>query len=166
MRVLVDTSVWSEALRRAKKVNSTVVQEFRSLILEHRVDIIGPIRQEILSGLREDAQFIRLEKHLSAFPDLSLTTDDYVMAARFFNTCRTKGVQGSNTDFLICAAAVRRELAIFTTDRDFSLFAKRLPIVLHETREFDRDRTPHSGEPSHPTGRTDRVSGESAVRGR
>jgi len=137
MRVLVDTSVWSEALRRAKKVNSTVVQEFRSLILEHRVDIISPIRQEILSGLRDDAQFKRLEKHLSPFPDLSLTTEDYVMAAQFFNTCRTKGVQGSNTDFLICAAAVRRELAIFATDKDFGLFAKCLPIVLHETRKFE-----------------------------
>lgn len=137
MRVLVDTSVWSEALRRAKKVDSTVVQELRSLVLEHRVDVIGPIRQEILSGLRKDAQFKRLEKHLSAFPDLPLTTDDYVMAAQFFNTCRSKGVQGSNTDFLICAVAVRRQLAIFTTDKDFSLFARRLPIVLHGTREFE-----------------------------
>ncbi len=131
----MDTSVWSEALRRAKrKTESIVVQEFRDLILEHRVDIIGPIRQEILSGLREDAQFERLEEHLSAFPDLSLTADDYTMAAKFFNTCRSKGVQGSNTDFLICAVAVRRQLAIFTTDKDFGLFAKRLPIMLHETR--------------------------------
>jgi predicted nucleic acid-binding protein len=137
MRVLVDTSVWSEALRRATKPDSAVVQECRNLIQEHRVDIIGPIRQEILSGLREDAQFKRLEKHLSAFPDISLTTDDYVMAAQFFNTCRTSGVQGSNTDFLICAVAVRRQLAIFTTDKDFGHFTKRLPIVVHETREFE-----------------------------
>ena len=139
MRVLVDTSIWSEALRRAKrKIESSVVAEFRNLILEHRVDVIGPVRQEILSGLREDAQFERLKKHLSAFPDLSLTTDDFVTAAKFFNTCRSKGVQGSNTDFLICAVAVRRQLAIFTTDKDFSLFAKRLPIVLHETRESEQ----------------------------
>ncbi len=136
----MDTSVWSEALRRAKrKAESIVVQEFRNLILEHRVDIIGPIRQEILSGLREDAQFQRLEEHLSAFPDLSLTEDDYIMAAKFFNTCRAKGVQGSNTDFLICAVAVRRQLAIYTTDKDFGLFAERLPIVLHETREFEQE---------------------------
>ena len=46
MRVLVDTSVWSGALRRAKrKAESIVVQEFRNLILEHRVDIIGPVRK-------------------------------------------------------------------------------------------------------------------------
>lgn len=137
MRVLVDTSVWSEALRRANTVESDVVREFRSLILEHRVEILGPIRQEVLSGLREDAQFEKLEKHLAAFPDLPLASEDCIMAAKFFNICRAKGVQGSNTDFLICAVAVRRQLAIYTTDRDFSLFAKRLPIVLHESRPFE-----------------------------
>ena len=132
--VLVDTCVWSEALRRAKKIESLVVREFRGLILEHRVEIIGAIRQEVLSGLREDAQFQNLEKHLAAFPDIALNTDDYTTAATFFNICRTKGVQGSNTDFLICAVAVRRKVSIYTTDKDFTLFAKHLPIVLHETR--------------------------------
>lgn len=141
MRVLVDTSVWSEALRRANTVESDVVREFRSLILEHRVDIVGPIRQEVLSGLREDVQFAKLEKHLAAFPDLSLASEDYIMAAKFFNICRANGVQGSNTDFLICAVAVRRQLAIYTTDKDFSLFAKSLPIVLHESRTFGQDKS-------------------------
>ena len=141
MRVLVDTSVWSEALRRAKKIESDVVREFRSLTEEHRVDIVGPIRQEVLSGLREDAQFEKLEKHLAAFPDLPLSSEDYITAAKFFNICRAKGVQGSNTDFLICAVAVRRQLAIYTTDKDFSLFAKRLPIVLHESRTFEQDKS-------------------------
>ena len=138
MRVLVDTCVWSEALRRAKKAESAVVREFRGLILEHRVEIIGPIRQETLSGLREDAQFQKLEKHLTAFPDMALNTDDYTTAARFFNICRTKGVQGSNTDFLICAVAVRRKVSIYTTDKDFTLLAKHLPIVLHETRGLEQ----------------------------
>ena len=137
MRVLVDTSVWSEALRRRKKIESDIVREFRSLILEHRVDIIGPIRQEVLSGLRDNAQFEKLEKHLAAFPDIPLETADHIMAAQFFNTCRAKGVQGSNTDFLICAVAVRRQLAIYTTDKDFPLFEKHLPVVLHETRGFE-----------------------------
>jgi predicted nucleic acid-binding protein len=136
MRVLVDTSVWSEALRRLNKPESEPVRELRSLILEHRVEIIGPIRQEILSGLREEAQFEKLEKQLAAFPDIILETADHTMAAKFFNICRAQGIQGSNTDFLICAAAVRRDLAIFTTDTDFTLFTKHLPIVLHRTRNI------------------------------
>jgi hypothetical protein len=140
MRVLVDTSIWSEALRRTKRVENHVVREFRSLIMEHRVDIIGPIRQEILSGLREEAQFEKLEKHLAAFPDLPLNREDYVTAAKFYNTCRAKGVQGSSIDFLICAASVRRQIAIYTTDKDFPLFAKYLPIVLYQERKDTSNR--------------------------
>jgi predicted nucleic acid-binding protein len=93
--------------------------------------MIGPIRQEILSGIREEGQFKELEVRLSAFPDIPLIAKDHVTAARFFNICRGKGVQGSNTDFLICAVAVRHRLAIFTTDKDFARYAKHLPIVLH-----------------------------------
>jgi predicted nucleic acid-binding protein len=137
MRILVDTCVWSEALRRITGEGSDVSRELQDLILEHRVEIIGPIRQELLSGLREDNQFEKLEKHLEAFPDITLEAADHIMAAQYFNKCRARGIQGSNTDFLICAVAVRREIAIYTTDGDFQQFAKYLPIVLHEMRRFD-----------------------------
>ena len=131
MKVLVDTSIWSLALRRGTGRGSDLVKELRSLIGDNRVQMIGPIRQEILSGIRDEGQFRTLEAHLSAFPDLPVTSADYVTAARFFNLCRKKGIQGSNTDFLICAVAVRYRLAIFTTDKDFTRYAKHLPIVLH-----------------------------------
>ncbi|MFA7159770.1 MAG: PIN domain-containing protein [Kiritimatiellia bacterium] len=132
MKVLVDTSVWSAALRRDVPANTNIVRELQHLISDHLVKIIGPIRQELLSGIRDASHFGRLTNHLAAFPDIELTTEDYVVAAKFFNLCRTKGIQGSNTDFLICAVAVRNDLAIFTTDKDFLQFAKYLPIVLHK----------------------------------
>jgi predicted nucleic acid-binding protein len=131
VNVLVDTSVWSLAFRRSRGKPADEVTRLRELIAEHRVAIIGPIRQELLSGIRDDASFDRLADRLGAFPDLMLDQHDYVEAARFFNTCRAKGVQGSNTDFLICAVAARRNHAIFTTDRDFERFAKHVPINLY-----------------------------------
>jgi len=132
MKVIVDTSVWSLALRRDQKGALEPVQEFRRLIHSHRVQMIGPIRQEILSGIRTESQFEKLRKHLESFPDLPLLTEDYVAAAQFFNQCRSKGIQGSNTDFLICAVAVRNKFSIFTTDKDFESFSKYLKIVLHK----------------------------------
>jgi len=135
MRVLVDTSIWSLALRRRKQVQNPEAEELGRLIAAHVVAIIGPIRQETLSGVRDKVQFERLETHLDAFADLPLTPKDYVTAAQFYNLCRAKGIQGSNTDFLICAAAVRHDCSIFTTDGDFAHFAKCLPIVLHEVRK-------------------------------
>jgi len=61
-----------------------------------------------------------------------VTFADYEEAATFFNRCRAKGIQGSNTDFLICAVAVRNEFPIFTTDADFIHFATVIPIKLRD----------------------------------
>jgi len=131
VRVLVDTSVWSLALRRRAAVRDTAVETLRTLIDEGRVAIIGPIRQELLSGIRDAATFERLRHHLSAFPDEPLDTADFERAAEHFNMCRAQGIQGSNADFLICASAERRSLPVLTTDLDFRRYAGILPIVLH-----------------------------------
>lgn len=138
MKVLVDTSVWSLALRRGKQSIAAPAQELQQLIQDHRVQMIGPIRQEILSGIRNDSQFNKLRKHLESFPDLPILTNDYVRAAIFFNLCRSKGIQGSNTDFLICAVAVRNKFSIFTTDKDFELFSKHIKIILHQAEQFQQ----------------------------
>jgi hypothetical protein len=134
MNVLVDTSVWSLALRRAKRVDETPSQELGELIQEGRVVMIGPVRQELLSGIKVKAQFDLLRDRLRAFPDLELETADHEEAAAVFNRCRERGIQGSNTDFLICAVAQRRDLAIYTTDGDFLQYAKVLKLALHSPR--------------------------------
>ena len=134
MNVLVDTSVWSLALRRAKRVNDAAPRELAELISEGRVVLLGPVRQELLSGIKTKAQFELLRNHLRSFPDLELESADYEEAAAAFNRCRERGIQGSNTDFLICATAMRRKLAIYTTDGDFRQYAKVLKLELHEPR--------------------------------
>ena len=131
MRIIVDTCVWSIALRRNKETSNGIIAELKSLIQDFRIQMIGPIRQEILSGIKDDIQFQNLKDHLNGFPDLQLKEEDYILAARFFNICRGKGVQGSNTDFLICAVSANHNLGIFTTDQDFKYFSKYLPISLH-----------------------------------
>jgi len=134
MNVLVDTSVWSLALRRNSPVDGGEVKELLELIKELRVQMIGPVRQELLSGISRLAQFADLREHLRTFPDLELSSQDHETAAEFFNLCRAKGIQGSNTDFLICAVATRYEIPIFTTDADFALFQQHLPITMHRPR--------------------------------
>lgn len=134
MNVLVDTSVWSLALRRAKRVDDTAPRELAELIREGRVVMMGPVRQELLSGIKMKAQFELLREHLQSFPDLQLETLDYEEAAAAFNRCRERGIQGSNTDFLICAAALRRDLSIYTTDGDFKHYARVLKVELYEPR--------------------------------
>ncbi|HEY4002586.1 MAG TPA: PIN domain-containing protein [Candidatus Xenobia bacterium] len=134
MRVLIDTAVWSLAFRRARVTPGPVVQELRLLIEEGRASIVAPIRQELLSGIRHLHQYETLRNALRAFPDLATDTQDYELGADFFNRCRGRGIQGSNTDFLVCAVAHRMGTPIFTTDQDFESFAQCLPIALHRPR--------------------------------
>jgi predicted nucleic acid-binding protein len=135
MNVLVDTSIWSLALRRGTPKNTQVVDELSELIKELRVRIIGPIRQELLSGIKSESQFEELKIYLSAFSDLTLQTDDFELAADYYNRCRRAGIQGSNTDFLICSVASRYNLEIFTADNDFLEFSQHLPIRLYSPRK-------------------------------
>jgi predicted nucleic acid-binding protein len=136
VRVLVDTSVWSLALRRSSRSLSPAEQRLtallRELIHEGRVAMAGPVRQEILSGVRDEKTFERLRERLGAFPDEEVDTADYEEAARCANRCRAVGISGSVVDHLICAVALRRGLAVLTTDRDFARYARALPLRLLE----------------------------------
>lgn len=132
MRVLVDTSVWSLALRRPKGTSvPPTARILGELVRDGRVEMMGLIRQELLSGVKDARQFDALCEHLRAFPDVPLDTADHEEGAAFFNQCRSRGVQGSTIDFLICAVASRRGFAILTTDADFERYARHLPIQLY-----------------------------------
>ncbi|MEO6994206.1 MAG: PIN domain-containing protein [Lacunisphaera sp.] len=131
MKVLADTPVWSAAFRRTAGVVTALRAELEWLISQGAVTLFGPIRQELLSGIRQPAQFEEVRSALRHFPDLALETEDFEVAAGYANICRGHGIQGSLTDFLICSAAVRRQLEIFTTDGDFLHYQKHLPITLY-----------------------------------
>jgi predicted nucleic acid-binding protein len=129
LNVLVDTSVWSLALRR-KAPDPRSYAVLMQLIADGRAAVIGSIRQELLSGVRDNRSFERLRDYLRSFPDEPLLTTDYEQAAVYFNTCRARGIQGSNTDFLICAVAERMGWAVFTQDDDFQRYAAHIPVRL------------------------------------
>ena len=131
-KVLIDTSVWSMALRR--NMQSEISEELASLIREHRIAIIGPIRQELLSGISNQAVFEKLKYRMSIFTDYPIRTYDYEQAAEYANICRKNGIQGSHTDFLICSVAVKNNWKIFSTDNDFHNYRKYLPIKLYDCK--------------------------------
>ncbi|MCF6255411.1 MAG: PIN domain-containing protein [Gammaproteobacteria bacterium] len=130
MKVIVDTPIWSYALRSKKKGYEACVKELETLISDQRVVMLGPIRQEVLSGYSVKSKFEKLNSKLRYFENEQIIDGDYVQAATFSNTCRSKGVQGSHVDFLICAVAFRLKSEIFTTDKDFSHYKKYTPIQL------------------------------------
>jgi predicted nucleic acid-binding protein len=134
MSVLVDTPLWSLAFRRKPIARSSqewfLVQALSELVGKGQAQIIGFVRQEVLSGIREDAQFRRLRNALHAYEDVPVETDDHEEAARMSNICRGHGIAGSSIDFLLCAVAVRHHWRIFTTDADFKRYARILNVQL------------------------------------
>jgi predicted nucleic acid-binding protein len=135
MIVLVDTPVWSLALRRreadlnARELGLT--RALRELVREGRAQIMGVIRQELLSGIRGEENFHKLRDYLRAFEEPGIEMLDYEEAAQMHNRCRSRGIAGSAIDFLICAVAKRRDWHIFTTDHDFERYERVLGLRLY-----------------------------------
>ena len=135
MNVLVDTPVWSLALRRKAGDLSArerlVTGALAELIRDGRVQMMGAIRQELLSGIREKERFEKLRNYLRAFSEPGIEIADYEEAAGMHNLCRARGVAGSTIDFLICAVAQRRAWNVFTVDQDFVRYGRVLGLSLY-----------------------------------
>jgi predicted nucleic acid-binding protein len=133
---LVDTSVWSLALRRrpgSLSINERrLVDEWKRLVEKGLAVLIGPIRQEILSGIRERSTFETLRGLLSSFRYFEIVASDYDRAAEFFNDCRANGISGGHVDLLISSVAHRLDVPVFTADPDFVRYARHVPLRLHK----------------------------------
>lgn len=130
----MDTPVWSLALRRKPRSlnmkDIKVRSVFSELVADGRVVIIGPIRQELLSGIREQTKFTELRDALRPFPDLVLSSEDFERAAEMSNACRTHGIATTPVDMLICSVAHATDSFIFSTDPDFVSYSRWLPVRL------------------------------------
>ncbi len=131
MKVLVDTPIWSYAFRSQNSTYHRQINRLISLIHDQKAVLIGPIRQEILSGYSDMDKFVKIKEKLSYFENTPVHDLDYELAAEFNNKCRGKGIQGSHIDFLICAVANRIAVPIFTTDKDFDHYQQIIPIELY-----------------------------------
>ncbi|HEV2133091.1 MAG TPA: PIN domain-containing protein [Terracidiphilus sp.] len=122
MKVLVDSCIWSLALRRRKGLaglsasEQRLVENLAEAIRDGRVAMVGPVRQEVLSGIRHEEQFQKVRERLAAFSDEAIEAADYVNAAHLDNLCRRHGVQCGEVDMLLCAVAARNRWKILTTD--------------------------------------------------
>lgn len=131
MSLLVDTSVWSLALRRdtppANPHVETLLDAFRSGV---DIYVTGIILQELLQGFAGASAQEAIVERFAALPTLVPETRDHIAAAEVRNRCRRKGVQVGTIDALIAQLAIRYELDLLSTDKDFRHMAKILRIKL------------------------------------
>jgi predicted nucleic acid-binding protein len=134
VHVIIDTSVWSLALRRRPKQLSAaeraLVHHLREIIIDGRAVMLGLVRQELLTGIADRNTFERVQAYLHEFDDLPPTVEDYERAAEFSNHCQSNGIAATTVDMLLCSVAASRDLPLFTTDYDFDHYRQHLPIRL------------------------------------
>ena len=104
MKLLVDTSMWSLALRR-KNTASLSPDEQRlkaklvQAIQDARVAMLGLLRQELLSGIKEKAQFEKVKAALNPYLDEPITTADHEYAAQVYNNAETRALRPARSIF-------------------------------------------------------------------
>lgn len=131
MKYIVDTSIWSLALRRNTKPKSSAVEELQKLLEGGSpIFMLGVIYQEILQGIRHEDQFRKIRDNLRILPMIDVSKDDHEEAARLYSKCRSRGVQASTIDSLIATMAIHNDCTLLTTDNDFEHIAKHAPLKL------------------------------------
>ena len=120
MNWLIDTSVWSLALRRdGEQAVPEVVALREALLGAQPVVTTGIVVQELLQGFAVPKDRARLLERLSALDMVHPNLDDHVEAAEIRNACRRRGVQIGTIDALIIQLCRRHDLVLLSTDGDF-----------------------------------------------
>ena len=126
MTLLVDTSVWSLALRRDAPAGAPEVGALvRALESGEAIFTTGLILQELLQGFSGPKARSQILDRFSALPLIVPDRDDHIAAADLTNRCRRAGIEIGTIDALLAQLCMRHDLAMLSTDNDFKRIAAR-----------------------------------------
>ena len=139
MTLLVDTSVWSLALRRDALASEPEVHQLKEALLGADVVVTtGLVLQELLQGFSGAKASAQIIERFSALPLLQPAREVHVAAAELRNTCRRAGVQVGTIDALLAQMCIRHDLTLLSTDNDFKLAAKHCALRVWTPRSSSR----------------------------
>ncbi len=146
MRLLIDTSVWSEALRRKNK-DTESKETFLFEILQNEEDIFvtGIILQEILTGIKNPAVFSKIEEQFKYFNFISPSRSDHIEAAKLRNTVSKKGIALATVDAIIAQIAISNNLYLVTYDNDFIRLKGITKLKTLGFEEYQKKKGKHHG---------------------
>ena len=131
MRLFVDTSVWSLALRRDPPSDLPAVGRLGdALRLGEELFSTGLVLQELLQGFRGPKASEQIVDRFAALPFVEPTRGDHVEAAALRNSCRRRGVQIGTIDALLARLCIAHDLVMLSADRDFVGISKWTPLEL------------------------------------
>lgn len=122
--VLPDLDVWLKAFSR-QDPDPLVVHGFAAAVKARRIFLLGLVRQALLARARDERQFARLERALSAFPDLPVLARDHVRAATIIRGLRGRVPAVSPWQALLWAVAERLPAAVWSAGRSWQPLAEQ-----------------------------------------
>ncbi|MDQ3027892.1 MAG: PIN domain-containing protein [Pseudomonadota bacterium] len=129
MTLLVDTSVWSLALRRDAVADSHEVDALRGALRSGGpVVTTGLVLQELLQGFSGPKDQRKIVDRFSALPLIAPDRQDHIAAAALRNLCRRVGIQVGTIDAVLAQLCIRHSLTMLTTDKDFASIAKHTAL--------------------------------------
>jgi hypothetical protein len=127
--LLVDTSVWSLALRRDRDGDVPQIQALRAALEGDEIVVTtGLVLQELLQGFAGPRARKDIIERFAALPLLSPDRQNHIDAAELRNRCRRAGVQLGTIDALLAQLCIRHGLTLLTTDEDFVHVARHCPL--------------------------------------
>lgn len=131
MTLLVDTSVWSLALRRDGPGDDPEVRALREALEGFDAIVTtGLVLQELLQGFNGPRAMQVIVERFQALPLISPDRHDHVAAAEIRNTCRRGGIQIGTIDALLIQLCGRHDLTLLSTDRDLRHASRCVPFRL------------------------------------
>jgi predicted nucleic acid-binding protein len=121
MTLLVDTSVWSLALRRDAPPDLPETRALHAALTgDDLVVTTGIVLQELVQGAVRESSRRLITERFRAIALVQPDRDDHIAAADIRTRCRANGVQLGTIDALLAALCIRRELTLLSTDLDFA----------------------------------------------
>jgi len=127
--VLVDSSIWIEALRRDGDV--MVKLALKGLLGEMEAASCSMVKLEVMGGARRDERK-RLEGYFEVVPYIPVTEKDWSAAVLLSWKLREKGHVVKWNDILIATMAHRRDLRVFARDKHFDTMRDVLGLRLYQ----------------------------------
>jgi predicted nucleic acid-binding protein len=133
VNTLVDTSVWSLALRRESPPDIPELNELRRALHAGMVVSTGIVLQELLQGFSKPKAHRLIVEKFRALPLIVPDRQDHISAAELRTRCRRRGVQVGTIDALLAQLCIGHELQMLTTDQDFNSISTIVPFAIWRT---------------------------------
>jgi predicted nucleic acid-binding protein len=139
--LLVDTSVWSLALRRDANATEPEVDALKKALGGSNVVVTtGLVLQELLQGFAGPKARTQIVESFASLPLIQPDREDHIAAADLRNICRKAGVQVGTVDALIAQLCIRHDLTLLSTDKDFAHAAQHCKLKLWSDKTAKRRR--------------------------